>query len=58
MPTRNALLQDFLTSLSEAFKATSMPPDIGGTLYNKPNIKHAMASDDVPLLALWCLWFS
>lgn len=31
-------------------------PGIGGTLYNKPNIKHAMASDDAPLLALWCLW--
>lgn len=31
-------------------------PGIGGTLYNEPNIKHAMASDDAPLLALWCLW--
>jgi hypothetical protein len=31
-------------------------PGIGGTLYNKPNIRHAMASDDAPLLALWCLW--
>ena len=31
-------------------------PGIGGTLYNQPNIKHAMASDDAPLLALWCLW--
>ncbi|MGD9510276.1 MAG: dimethylsulfonioproprionate lyase family protein [Geminicoccaceae bacterium] len=31
-------------------------PGIGGTLYNRPNIRHAMASDDVPLLALWCLW--
>lgn len=31
-------------------------PGIGGTLYNEPNIEHAMASDDAPLLALWCLW--
>jgi quercetin dioxygenase-like cupin family protein len=31
-------------------------PGVGGTLYNEPNIKHAMASDDVPLLAIWCLW--
>jgi Dimethlysulfonioproprionate lyase len=31
-------------------------PGIGGTLYNKPNIKHAMASGDAPLLALWFLW--
>jgi hypothetical protein len=31
-------------------------PGIGGTLYNRPNIVHAMASDDAPLLALWCLW--
>ena len=31
-------------------------PGIGGTLYNRPNIEHAMASDDSPLLAIWCLW--
>lgn len=31
-------------------------PGIGGTLYNEPNIRHAMASDDAPLLAFWCLW--
>jgi len=31
-------------------------PGLGGTLYNRPNIRHAMASDDEPLLALWCLW--
>ena len=31
-------------------------PGMGGTLYNPPNIKHAMASGDAPLLALWCLW--
>ncbi|MFO1049021.1 MAG: dimethylsulfonioproprionate lyase family protein [Geminicoccaceae bacterium] len=31
-------------------------PGVGGTLYNRPNIKHAMASGDAPLLALWCLW--
>ena len=33
-------------------------PGIGGTLYNKPNIKHAMASGEAPLLALWCLWMT
>ena len=27
-------------------------PGIGGTLHNEPNVKHAMASDDAPLLAL------
>lgn len=31
-------------------------PGIGGTFHNKPNIKHAMASDEAPLLAIWCLW--
>lgn len=31
-------------------------PGLGGTLYNEPNIKHAMASGDAPLLAIWCLW--
>ena len=31
-------------------------PGIGGTLYNRPHIRHAMASDAAPLLALWCLW--
>jgi hypothetical protein len=31
-------------------------PGIGGTLYNQPSIRHAMASDDAPLLAFWCLW--
>jgi hypothetical protein len=31
-------------------------PGIGGTLYNEPNIRHAMASDDAPLFALWLLW--
>lgn len=30
-------------------------PGAGGTLYNEPNIRHAMASDDEPLLAFWCL---
>ena len=33
-----------------------LEPGIGGTLYNEPNIRHAMASDEAPLLALWCLW--
>lgn len=31
-------------------------PGVGGTLYNEPNIRHAMASGRVPLLAIWCLW--
>ncbi len=31
-------------------------PGIGGTFYNEPNIRHAMASDDAPLFALWFLW--
>ena len=30
-------------------------PSAGGTLHNVPNIKHAMASDEKPLLAIWCL---
>lgn len=31
-------------------------PGIGGTFHNTPNIVHAMASDEAPLLALWYLW--
>ncbi len=31
-------------------------PGIGGTLYNEPSIRHAMASDEAPLFALWFLW--
>ncbi|WP_152048380.1 dimethylsulfonioproprionate lyase family protein [Aureimonas psammosilenae] len=31
-------------------------PGTGGTLYNEPHIRHAMASDEAPLLAIWCLW--
>lgn len=31
-------------------------PGIGGTLFNVPNIKHAMRSSDAPLFAVWCLW--
>ena len=30
-------------------------PGIGGSFYNTPQIKHAMASGDTPLLAVWCL---
>jgi quercetin dioxygenase-like cupin family protein len=30
-------------------------PGPGQTLHNEPNIKHAMASDESPLLAVWCL---
>lgn len=32
-------------------------PGIGGTLYNEPNILHAMASSpSTPFLAVWCLF--
>jgi hypothetical protein len=31
-------------------------PGIGGTLYNTPNITHAMRSGNAPLLAIWLLW--
>lgn len=31
-------------------------PGIGGTFHNAPGIKHAMASNEAPLLAIWCLW--
>ena len=31
-------------------------PGVGGTLYNVPNITHAMASDAAPLFAIWSLW--
>ena len=30
-------------------------PGPGGLFHNTPGIKHAMASDDQPLLAFWCL---
>ena len=30
-------------------------PGIGGSFYNRPNTKHAMASGDAPLFAIWCL---
>ena len=30
-------------------------PGIGGSFYNTPNIKHAMASGEKPLFAIWCL---
>jgi len=31
-------------------------PGAGGLVYNEPNVLHAMATDDKPLLAVWCLW--
>ena len=31
-------------------------PGIGGTFHNPPDIRHAMASDEAPLLAAWCQW--
>lgn len=32
-------------------------PGVGGTLYNEPDILHAMSSaPDTPLLAVWCLF--
>lgn len=30
-------------------------PGVGGKFYNTPNIRHAMASGDEPLFAVWCL---
>ncbi|MCO5145389.1 MAG: dimethylsulfoniopropionate lyase [Aquamicrobium sp.] len=30
-------------------------PGVGGTLYNSPNIFHAMRSGSDPFLAIWCL---
>lgn len=30
-------------------------PGAGGTFHNVPNIEHAMASGEAPLLAFWCL---
>jgi hypothetical protein len=30
-------------------------PGIGGQFHNTPNIRHAMASGDAPLFAIWCL---
>ncbi len=31
-------------------------PGSGGLVYNEPKVLHAMATDDKPLLAVWCLW--
>lgn len=31
-------------------------PECGGLVYNEPNVLHAMATDEYPLLAIWCLW--
>jgi hypothetical protein len=31
-------------------------PKPGGLIYNEPNVLHAMATDEEPLLAIWCLW--
>lgn len=36
-------------------KSDWFEPGPGGTLHNEPKIKHAMASDNSPLLAFWCL---
>src|SRR5574337_169522 len=33
-----------------------LEPGVGGAFHNEPNIVHAMASDEAPLLAIWCLW--
>ena len=30
-------------------------PGIGGTVFNEPNVVHAMRSGSVPLFAVWCL---
>lgn len=31
-------------------------PGVGGTLFNVPDIKHAMRAGHAPLFAIWCLW--
>jgi quercetin dioxygenase-like cupin family protein len=31
-------------------------PKPGDLIYNEPNVLHAMATDEEPLLAIWCLW--
>jgi quercetin dioxygenase-like cupin family protein len=31
-------------------------PGLGGVVYNRPNVVHAMRSANAPLLAVWCLW--
>lgn len=33
-------------------------PGVGGLVHNEPNVLHAMATDEKPLLAVWCLWLS
>jgi quercetin dioxygenase-like cupin family protein len=30
-------------------------PGSGGLVYNEPNVLHAMATEQEPLLAIWCL---
>lgn len=49
----------YLVLSSGRFKHGASPwfePGIGGSLHNEPHINHAMASDELPLLAIWCLW--
>jgi Dimethlysulfonioproprionate lyase len=56
---RHAPEEVYLVLSPGRFQHGSSPwfePGIGGTLYNEPNIKHAMESSDAPLLALWFLW--
>jgi hypothetical protein len=31
-------------------------PKPGDLIYNEPNVLHAMATEEKPLLAIWCLW--
>lgn len=31
-------------------------PELGGLIYNEPNVLHAMRTEEKPLLAIWCLW--
>ncbi len=31
-------------------------PGLGGTVHNRPGIRHAMRAGAAPLLATWCLW--
>lgn len=51
--------ETYLVLSNGAFRQGDAPwfePGIGGTLFNVPDIKHAMRAGDAPLFAIWCLW--
>jgi Dimethlysulfonioproprionate lyase len=58
-PDHNHAPEEVYLVLSEGkFRQDDMDwfePGVGGSFYNRPNIKHAMASGDAPLFAIWCL---